>query len=46
VLELPMEAWLQVDAYADRHSIPVPDALRYLLQAGLDAEHRAMLRGP
>jgi hypothetical protein len=41
-----MDIWLQVDAYADRHALPVVEALRYLLQAGLDAEHRAMLRGP
>jgi hypothetical protein len=41
-----MDLWDEVQAYARRHALLESEALYYLLEAGVAAEHQAMLRGP
>jgi len=40
-VELPGELLKEVEAYAQVHGILPPEALRYLVEAGLTAENRA-----
>ena len=44
-LHLPRGLYAQVQAYAGTHHIRRSEALRYLVEAGLAAEARAMLDG-
>lgn len=40
-VELPGELLREVEAYAETHGILPPEAVRYLIEAGLTAEARA-----
>lgn len=43
LMRLPSDLYDKAQAYADLHYITLGEALRYLLEAGLAAETRAML---